>query len=87
MDTKIAPFTSALIVESLGEAEPELLSAVTEHVLAHKGPAELADELEAVSNLFGAPLFGFMALTRDAWTGFGRRGSGVRDKNLAGLGQ
>ena len=49
VDTKIAPFTSSLIVESLGEAEPELLSAVTEHVLAHKAAAELTDELEAVS--------------------------------------
>lgn len=53
VDIKIAPFASALIVESLGEAEPELLSAVTEHVLAHKAPAELADELEPVSGLIG----------------------------------
>lgn len=47
--TKIEPFASQLIIESLGELEPELLTAVTEHIGAHKSAAELAEELEPVS--------------------------------------
>lgn len=46
---KLRPFAAKKTVESLGSEEEEIVDTVIENIRAHKGPQELADELEPVS--------------------------------------
>lgn len=45
---KMRPFAAQKSVEYLGAEEPEVVDTVLENMRAHKGPADLADELEPV---------------------------------------
>ncbi|KAL7007880.1 hypothetical protein EMMF5_002527 [Cystobasidiomycetes sp. EMM_F5] len=45
---KIQPFVAKKCVEYLGSEEEELISAVIDNMNAHKGPADLAEEVEPV---------------------------------------
>lgn len=46
---KLRPFAAKKSVEYLGSEEEEVIDTVIENMRAHKGPQELADELEPVS--------------------------------------
>lgn len=46
--TKLRPFVAKKSVEYLGSEEDEVIDTVIENMRAHKGPQELADELEPV---------------------------------------
>jgi hypothetical protein len=46
---KLRPFVAKKTVEYLGGEEDEVIDTVIENMRAHKGPQELADELEPVS--------------------------------------
>lgn len=46
---KLRPFVAKKSVEFLGSEEDEVIDTVLENIRAHKGPADLADELEPVS--------------------------------------
>lgn len=45
---KLRPFAAKKSVEYLGSEEEEVIDTVIENMRAHKGPQELADELEPV---------------------------------------
>lgn len=53
---KLRPFAAKKSVEYLGSEEEEVIDTVIENMRAHKGPQELADELEPVSWLHTAIL-------------------------------
>ena len=46
---RIRPFVAKKSVEYLGSEEQEVIDTVLENMRAHKGPADLTDELEPVS--------------------------------------
>jgi hypothetical protein len=50
------PFAAQKSVEYLGAEEREVVDTVLENMRAHKGPADLADELEPVRLLAGCSL-------------------------------
>lgn len=49
---KLRPFAAEKSVEYLGSEEEEVIDTVIENMRAHKGPQELADELEPVSEAY-----------------------------------
>jgi len=52
---KLRPFAAKKSVEYLGSEEEEVIDTVIENMRAHKGPQELADELEPVSEAHFLP--------------------------------